>query len=94
MDELNDLIEETESYEGYYGDYHSIETIIYQRKSYNANNGNHGNGNADIKNILPPASMPYNEVGNRLIEALTKPDKELRYHIVKIVSRMRIIPEK
>lgn len=93
MDELNDLIEETDSYEGYYGDYHSIQTIIYQRKSYNVK-GIHGNGNPDITNILPPASMPYDEVGKRLIDALNGKDDALRHAIVKIVSRMRIQSDK
>jgi len=92
MDELNDLIEEVSNYDGDWGDYHTLETIIYQKKSYHAIIGNNtvtGNGDVDISTILPKASMCMKEVRDTLREALQDEDINLRDAIINVLNRTK-----
>lgn len=92
MDDLNSLIAETSNYEGDWGDYHRIETLIYHRKSYrvgSVNGGSYGNGDVDIATVLPKASLSLEEVRRLLVDALESSDSTLRVVVVNIISRTR-----
>ena len=92
MDAILDLQEEASSYEGEWGGYHSLRTIVYQRKSFRLvlkGGAVVGNGADDISTVLGAPSLTMAEVRAKLEFAAKLPESALRSEVQDTLSRMR-----
>ena len=93
IEALMDLQGETSDYEGDWGDYHRIESVVYKGKSWRYATGEGieyvGNGPEDIRTALPQAFLIMPEVRAKLKLALEMSEEGLRSEVKEILSRTR-----